>query len=139
MIRSNGLEQWNTWPEMIAAQGFSCSDMSLYFVPYQSYSTHFLSIYYFVMTTAKEEYAMKKHNASTSKIQIPMLTTAKEMSIHCGIGENTLRKLMENRGIEFLQIGNRRLLCEDAIWDYYRRHKTPVKSPASAMPEASSA
>lgn len=62
-----------------------------------------------------------------------MLMTAKEMSVVSGIGENTIRKLMECGELEYLQIGSHRLLCPDAIWDYYERHKTPVaKSCACA-------
>lgn len=55
-----------------------------------------------------------------------MLMTAKQMSAVSGIGENTIWKLMECGELEYLQIGSHRLLCEDAIWDYYKRHKTPV-------------
>lgn len=58
---------------------------------------------------------------------IPVLMPAKLMSKISGIGENTLRKLMDQREIEYLQVGNRRLLCMEAIYDYYQRHKTPVE------------
>ena len=62
-----------------------------------------------------------------------MLMTAKQMSAASGIGENTIRRLMKRGELEYLQIGNHRLLCEDAIWDYYKRHKMPVaKSCACA-------
>jgi len=61
-----------------------------------------------------------------------MLMTAKQMSVVSGIGENTLRRLMECGNLEYLQIGSHRLLCQNAIWDYYERHKTPVGSPAPA-------
>ena len=54
----------------------------------------------------------------------PMLLTPREMSKRSGIGENTLRQLMAERKIEFLQLGSHRLLCEQAIWDYYNRNKT---------------
>ncbi len=65
----------------------------------------------------------------------PLLMTAHEMSKHCGIGENRLRLLMENREIEYLQIGSHRLLCLEAIWDYYRRNKTPATAQVN-MPTA---
>ncbi len=55
-----------------------------------------------------------------------MLMTAKQMSVVSGIGENTIRRLMECGELEYLKIGSHRLLCEDAIWDYYKRNKTPV-------------
>lgn len=34
---------------------------------------------------------------------------------------------MDSGEIEYLPVGNRRLLCLEAIYDYYQRHKTPVK------------
>ena len=34
---------------------------------------------------------------------------------------------MDRREIEYLQVGNRRLLCMEAIYDYYQRYKTPVE------------
>ena len=49
--------------------------------------------------------------------------TAHEMAARSGIGENTLRRLMEEGQIDYLQIGSRRLLCEQAVWDYYQRNK----------------
>ena len=58
---------------------------------------------------------------------IPVLMPAKLISKISGIGENTLRKLMDRREIEYLQVGNHRLLCMEAIYDYYQRHKTPVE------------
>lgn len=58
---------------------------------------------------------------------IPVLMPAKLMSKISGIGENTLRKLMDSGEIEYLPVGNRRLLCLEAIYDYYQRYKTPVE------------
>lgn len=63
----------------------------------------------------------------TKEPVIPVLMPAKLMSQISGIGENTLRKLMDRREIEYLQVGNHRLLCMEAIYDYYQRHKTPVE------------
>ncbi|MBS6215609.1 MAG: helix-turn-helix domain-containing protein [Clostridiales bacterium] len=57
----------------------------------------------------------------------PMLMTAKEMSKVCGIGENRLRRLMEEGHLEYLQVGSHRLICEQAIWAYYERAKTPAQ------------
>ena len=62
----------------------------------------------------------------TKAIAPAMLLTAHEMAERSGIGENTIRRLMEERKIDFLQLGSRRLLCEQAIWDYYERNKTPA-------------
>lgn len=50
------------------------------------------------------------------------------MSKVSGIGENKLRELMDAGEIEFVQNGNRRLLCEAAIWDWYNRHKVPARA-----------
>ena len=55
---------------------------------------------------------------------VAMLVSAKEMSRISGIGENKLRQMMDDGEIEYLQIGNHRLLRKEAIWDYYERHKT---------------
>lgn len=54
---------------------------------------------------------------------LPMLKTVEQMSRISGIGENKLRELMDNREIEFVQNGNRRLLADAAIWDWYERNK----------------
>ena len=43
-----------------------------------------------------------------------------------------LRELMDNGEIEYVQNGNRRLLCEAAIWDWYNRHKVPVRVAVEA-------
>lgn len=50
-----------------------------------------------------------------------------KMSKISGIGEHKLRELMDTGEIEFVQNGNRRLLCENAIWDWYNRNKVPVR------------
>jgi excisionase family DNA binding protein len=53
----------------------------------------------------------------------PMLKTVEQMSKISGLGENKLRELMENGEIEYVQNGNRRLLADAAIWDWYERNK----------------
>lgn len=58
--------------------------------------------------------------------QLPILKTIKQMSQICGIGENTLRCLVEKGEIEYVQIGNRKLLVDKAIWDWYEKHKMSV-------------
>ena len=45
-----------------------------------------------------------------------------------GIGENKLRELMDSGEIEYVQNGNRRLLAEAAIWDWYERHKIAIRA-----------
>lgn len=64
--------------------------------------------------------ARKKEIADT----LPMLKTVEQMSRISGIGENKLRELMERGELEFIQNGNRRLIADSAIWDWYNRVKT---------------
>lgn len=58
----------------------------------------------------------------------PLLKTVEQMSKISGIGENKLRELMDSGEIEYVQNGNRRLLAEAAIWDWYERHKIAVRA-----------
>ena len=70
---------------------------------------------------------MTVKKAETSKNEsATMLMTARAMAKRSGIGENTLRRLMEEKKIEYLQVGSHRLLCDQAVWDYYQRYKTPA-------------
>jgi hypothetical protein len=64
----------------------------------------------------------KKNMRETPEI-IPMLKTVEQMSRISGIGENKLRELMDQGDIEYVQNGNRRLLADSAIWDWYNRNK----------------
>ena len=57
---------------------------------------------------------------------MPMLKTVEQMSRISGIGENKLRELMDKGEIEYVQNGNRRLLADCAIWDWYERNKVAV-------------
>lgn len=56
----------------------------------------------------------------------PILKTVEQMSKISGIGENRLRQLMDNGELEYIQNGNRRLLTDEAIWDWYERMKCPA-------------
>ena len=49
------------------------------------------------------------------------------MSKISGLGEHKLRELMDTGQIEYVQNGNRRLLCEAAIWDWYHRSKVAAR------------
>ena len=49
--------------------------------------------------------------------------TIEQMSLISGIGENTLRLLLENGEIDYIPVGNRRLIADTAIWDWYERNK----------------
>lgn len=53
------------------------------------------------------------------------------MSKISGIGENKLRELMDNGELEYIQNGNRRLIADAAIWDWYQRAKIAAKPPAA--------
>lgn len=61
----------------------------------------------------------------------PMLKTVEQMSRISGIGENKLRELMDNGELEYIQNGNRRLIADAAIWDWYQRAKIIAKPPAA--------
>ena len=50
--------------------------------------------------------------------------TIEQMSLISGIGENTLRLFIENGEIDYIPVGNRRLIADTAIWDWYERNKT---------------
>jgi excisionase family DNA binding protein len=64
----------------------------------------------------------KKSVKSTTEIA-PMLKTVEQMSRISGIGENRLRELIDNGEIEYVQNGNRRLLADQAIWNWYERNR----------------
>jgi excisionase family DNA binding protein len=71
--------------------------------------------------------ARKKEIADT----LPMLKTVEQMSRISGIGENKIRELMDNGELEYIQNGNRRLIADTAIWEWYNRAKKAV-SPTAA-------
>ena len=62
----------------------------------------------------------------TEEVFRPLLLTAAQMAKVSGIGEHTLRRLMAEGKIEYLQVGSHRLLCEKAIWAYYETNKMPT-------------
>jgi hypothetical protein len=72
----------------------------------------------------------KKETASPAIPVFPMLKTVEQMSKISGIGENKLRELMDSGELEYIQNGNRRLIADAAIWDWYHRAKTTAKPPA---------
>ena len=72
----------------------------------------------------------KKETTNYAAPVLPMLKTVEQMSKVSGIGENKLRELMDNGELEYVQNGNRRLIADTAIWDWYERAKTAVKPPA---------
>ena len=74
----------------------------------------------------------KKDAAIQAMPMLPMLKTVEQMSKVSGIGENKLRELMDRGELEYVQNGNRRLIADAAIWDWYSRAKHPAKPPAEA-------
>lgn len=72
----------------------------------------------------------KKETTSHAAPLLPMLKTVEQMSKISGIGENKLRELMDSGELEYVQNGNRRLIADVAIWDWYERAKKAAKSPA---------
>jgi excisionase family DNA binding protein len=56
----------------------------------------------------------------------PLFLTITQASEYSGIGETTLRKFIDEGKLEYLAIGNRKLLTADALVDFYHRHKTPA-------------
>lgn len=74
----------------------------------------------------------KKDAAIQAAPMLPMLKTVEQMSKVSGIGENKLRELMDRGELEYVQNGNRRLIADAAIWDWYNRAKHPAKPPMEA-------
>ena len=68
----------------------------------------------------------KKETSNPTVPVLPMLKTIEQMSRISGIGENKLRELMDSGELEYIQTGNRRLLADAAIWDWYERAKRKV-------------
>lgn len=67
----------------------------------------------------------KKETVQTASM-LPMLKTVEQMSKVSGIGENKLRELMDSGQLEYVKNGNRRLIADATIWDWYNRAKTPA-------------
>ncbi len=72
----------------------------------------------------------KKETTSPTATLLPMLKTVEQMSKVSGIGENKLRELMDSGELEYVQNGNRRLIADAAIWNWYERAKKAAKPPA---------
>ena len=73
----------------------------------------------------------KKENMANIPYSFPMLKTAEQMSKVCGIGENHLKQLMDDGELEYVRNGNRRLIADEAIWDWYNRSKVRNKQSLS--------
>ncbi len=68
----------------------------------------------------------KQNRSATEPGIIPMLKTVEQMSKLSGIGENKLRDMMDKNEIEYVQNGNRRLLADQSIWDWYERNRVSI-------------
>ena len=76
----------------------------------------------------KKVVQMKKMSNSAPYIrEETLLKTVEQMSHISGIGENKLRQLIEDCQIEYVENGNRKLLVEAAIWNWYEWNKIRVK------------
>ena len=73
----------------------------------------------------------RKETTNHTAPLLPMLKTVEQMSKVSGIGENKLRELMDSGELEYIQNGNRRLIADAAIWDWYQRAKKAAKSPVT--------
>jgi len=86
-------------------------------------------MYLFYLTTKRYGGVILARKKETADI-LPMLKTVEQMSRVCGIGENKLRELMDSGDLEYIQNGNRRLIADAAIWDWYNRAKKAVNFTA---------
>jgi len=73
----------------------------------------------------------KKEAINQAALPLPMLKTVEQMSRISGIGENKLRELMDSGELEYIQNGNRRLIADSAIWDWYNRAKKKARPLAT--------
>ncbi len=58
-----------------------------------------------------------------------MFKTITQMAEISGIGREALRRMINQNEIDYVLIGNRRLLTEKAIWDWYERNKQQASKP----------
>ena len=69
----------------------------------------------------------KKNNPQPIQFELPMLKTPEQMSRISGIGENRLHEMMDKNEIEYVMNGNRKLIADAAIMDWYERNKICVE------------
>lgn len=56
-------------------------------------------------------------------IDLPILKTPEQMASISGIGRNRLLQMMDKRELEYVLNGNRRLIADKAIMEWYERNK----------------
>ncbi|MBD5160812.1 MAG: helix-turn-helix domain-containing protein [Oscillibacter sp.] len=59
--------------------------------------------------------------------QYPLFLTPEQAAKVSGLGVNRIRQLMDEGNLEYLPVGNRRLLTIQALTDYYQRAKVPAQ------------
>jgi hypothetical protein len=76
-----------------------------------------------------EDFRMpKSKTASKTATTLPLLKTVEQMAVLSGIGENRLRSLIAAGEIDYVMNGNRRMLTEQAIVDWYNRTKITARA-----------
>lgn len=56
----------------------------------------------------------------------PLFLTPEQAAKVSGLGVNRIRQLMDDRLLEYLPVGNRRLTTIEALRDYYQRAKISI-------------
>lgn len=74
-----------------------------------------------------EKQRKSNQTQQTDSYQYPLLKTVEQMSRVSGIEKGKRWRLMEQRKIEYVQNGNRRLLSKSALWAWYELNKVPVQ------------
>lgn len=75
-----------------------------------------------------------KRTDQKNRKKYPMFLTVEQMACRSGIGENTLRNMMESRQLEYIQIGKKKLIAEEAVWEWYQRNKVTAEETSLNNP-----
>ena len=62
----------------------------------------------------------------TTETTYPLFLTPEQAAKVSGLGVNRVRQLMDDRLLEYLPVGNRRLTTIEALRDYYQRAKISI-------------
>ena len=89
--------------------------------------TNLLSIYH----EGSKAQLTENINAALPYMDADMRELAKRaLSKVDALTEEEFAELMDSGELEYIQNGNRRLIADAAIWDWYHRAKTTAKPPA---------
>lgn len=69
--------------------------------------------------------------SNTTETPYPMFKTVTQMAEISGIGREALRRMVNENEIDYVQIGNRRLITEKALVEWYERNKVTAKKSES--------